>query len=99
MLFRSNLTFEKLDLEKFRCLKLALQVAHQGGSYPIVMNAANEELVHLVLEEKIMFGQLLRYLEECLAEHKGEKFLTMEDVLAIDKEARMKARELCGVTQ
>lgn len=94
-----NLTFEKPDLEKFRCLKLALQVAHQGGSYPIVMNAANEELVHLILEEKIMFGQLSRYLEECLAEHKGEKFLTVEDVLAIDKEARMKARELCGVTQ
>lgn len=94
-----NLTFEKPDLEKFRCLKLALQVAQQGGSYPIVMNAANEELVHLVLEEKIMFGQLSRYLEECIAAHQGEKFSTVEEILSIDEEARRKARELCGVMQ
>jgi 1-deoxy-D-xylulose-5-phosphate reductoisomerase len=47
-----NLTFDEPDLEKFECLKLAYDVIKAGGSYPIVLNGANEAAVELFLNGK-----------------------------------------------
>ncbi|MBR5741038.1 MAG: 1-deoxy-D-xylulose-5-phosphate reductoisomerase, partial [Firmicutes bacterium] len=40
-----TLHFERPDLETFRCLKLALDAFNAGGTYPVILNAANEVLV------------------------------------------------------
>lgn len=37
-----NLTFEKPDLETFRCLKLAYEAGRAGGTLPTILNGANE---------------------------------------------------------
>ena len=52
------LTFEKPDLETFKCLKLAYKVGREGGLAPCILNGANEEAVALLLEEKIKFLQV-----------------------------------------
>ncbi|MEG0662448.1 MAG: 1-deoxy-D-xylulose-5-phosphate reductoisomerase, partial [Anaerovoracaceae bacterium] len=37
-----KMTFEKPDMSKFSCIDLAYEAAKKGGSYPVVLNGANE---------------------------------------------------------
>ena len=96
---RLNLTFDRPDFEKFRCLKLALETARMGGSYPIVLNAANEVLVSLFLSGRLMFNQISRNLEDVVARHRGESFHDIEEILAIDREAREETMAVAGVAK
>lgn len=84
------LTFEKPDLETFKCLKLAYKVGREGGSAPCILNGANEEAVALLLEEKIKFLQVAEIIEEALEYFKEEKSkeVTLENVIELDKKVR-----------
>ena len=84
----SNLTFEKPDFETFKCLKFAFEALKAGGSYPVVLNGANEVLVDRFLKGKISFIDIQNTLEKILQNHKPEYNLELEDILRIDKEIR-----------
>lgn len=84
----ANLTFEKPDLETFKCLKLAYDASKAGGSYPVVLNGANEVLVDRFLKKEIGFIEIQQTLEKILNEHKPQYNLSLEDILSIDKEIR-----------
>ncbi len=84
----SNLTFEKPDFETFKCLKFAFEASKAGGSYPVVLNGANEVLVDRFLKGKISFIDIQNTLEKILQNHKPEYNLELEDILRIDKEIR-----------
>ena len=85
-----NLTFEKPDLETFRCLKLAYKVGMEGGLAPCILNGANEEAVALLLERKIKFLDIPKIIEEALEVFKGEKNkeVNLENVINLDNEVR-----------
>jgi 1-deoxy-D-xylulose-5-phosphate reductoisomerase len=85
-----TLTFEKPDLETFKCLKLAYKVGKEGGLAPCILNGANEEAVALLLEEKIKFLQVSEIIEESLEYFKDEKLkkVTLENVIELDKKVR-----------
>ena len=53
-----TLTFEAPNLEKFPCLKHAMDAIKEGGAMPLIMNAANEAAVELFLERRIAFGDI-----------------------------------------
>jgi len=53
-----TLTFHEPDLDKFPCLRHAMDAIREGGSLPLIMNAANEAAVDLFLERKISFGDI-----------------------------------------
>jgi 1-deoxy-D-xylulose-5-phosphate reductoisomerase len=53
-----KLTFEAPNLEKFPCLRHAMDALKTGGSMPLIMNAANEAAVDLFLEKRIAFGDI-----------------------------------------
>jgi len=82
------LTFEPPDLERFPCLKLALEAGRKGGAYPAVLNAADEVAVELFLEERIGFLDIANLVEETLAQHHGIPQPSLEDILAADAWAR-----------
>ncbi|WP_291647516.1 1-deoxy-D-xylulose-5-phosphate reductoisomerase [Clostridium sp.] len=84
------LTFEKPDLETFKCLKLAYKAGREGGLAPCILNGANEEAVALLLEEKIKFLQVAEIIEEALEYFKDEKSneITLENVIELDKKVR-----------
>lgn len=84
----ATLTFEKPDMETFPCLKLALKVLKLGGTYPTVLNAANEVLVNEFLEDKIGFYDIPYYIERSLEQHNNRSNPTLEDILEVDKETR-----------
>ena len=63
-----SLTFEKPDIQTFRCLNIAYQASRAGGDRPCVMNAANEVAVSLFLNDRIGFMDIPRIIEQQLEE-------------------------------
>lgn len=90
----STLTFEKPDRKVFRCIDLAYRALAEGGSAPVIMNGANEELVAMFLAGKIGFPDIPETIEKVMDRMGARKADTVEDVLAIDDESRIIAREL-----
>lgn len=86
----ANLTFESPDKNTFRCLSLAYEASKKGGTYPVVMNGANEVLVQKFLEGKIGFTQIQETIERVLCEHIPKYRLTPEIILEEDKKIRKK---------
>lgn len=94
-----TLTFEPPDEERFPALRLAREVLVAGGSAGTVLNAANEVAVEAFLAGRIGFLAIAALVEETLAASTGLIGLdrrNVEDVLAIDAEARASARSLLG---
>ncbi|MCQ2548176.1 MAG: 1-deoxy-D-xylulose-5-phosphate reductoisomerase [Clostridia bacterium] len=90
----SNLTFEEPRMDVFKCIKLAYDAQRQGGSYPVVLNGANEVLVDLFLREKIRFIDIQNNLEKILENHHPEFNLSLEDVLRVDKDIRQETLKM-----
>ena len=83
-----TLHFEKPDLEAFQCLALAYRAIEAGKSYPIVLNAANEEAVAAFLADRIRFCQIGELVEKALDAHRPAEIGCVEDILEIEREAR-----------
>ncbi len=83
-----DLTFEKPDLDKFECLKIAFETIKAGGTYPIVMNAANEVAVDLFLKDKIGFYGISDIIKKSLDKHTGKDDFELEDIIEIDRKTR-----------
>ncbi|MBR0468886.1 MAG: 1-deoxy-D-xylulose-5-phosphate reductoisomerase [Mogibacterium sp.] len=87
-----SLTFEKPDRKVFRCIDLAYRALAEGGSAPVVMNGANEELVAMFLAGKIGFLDIPETIERVMDAYPHSEPSNVEEILAIDKEARRMAR-------
>jgi len=96
----SGLSFERPDSQRFPCLRLARHCLQTGGAAPTILNAANEVAVEAFLNRRIGFLGIARAVErtlETIGRHaNGEAPATLEDVLAVDAEARIRAWEACG---
>ena len=90
----ASLHFEKPDTDVFQCLRMAYEAILSGGSYPILLNGVNEELVAMILDGKIEFLDIQKSLRRLMDEHRSVVPTTIEDILEIDRESRAKAREL-----
>jgi len=89
-----QLTFEKPDLKRFRCLDLALRAAKMGGSMPTVLNAANEIAVEAFLGKIIGFLDIPRLIETVMEAHQPHTTDSLEMVLESDAWSREKAKEV-----
>lgn len=92
----SELTFENPDLNKFKALKLAFDVAKTGGTAPTIYNAANEEAVTNFLNENIRFVDIPNIIEACLEKIKVDSNPNLQDILNTDSETRKFVKELTG---
>ncbi len=82
------LHFEKPDLDAFRCLALAYKAIELGGSYPIVLNAANEEAVAAFLSDRIRFARIGELVERAMELHRPAQIRSVEDILEVERETR-----------
>ncbi len=90
-----KLTFFNPDLEKFRCLALAMECGKRGGLYTAMMNAANEVLVGAFLERKIGFMDIPAGVEKVVEKTPTVSgTLDLDTILSADKEARRLASGL-----
>ena len=88
LLKMGNLTFEEPDLNTFKCLKLAMDVAYMEDSYSVVLNSANEVLVESFLKGDLEFLSIQKWVEKILDKHIPRKIPDLESILALDKETR-----------
>ncbi len=91
-----TLAFFKPDYNRFPALKLAYRSLQDGESMPAVMNAANEVAVEAFLAGKIMFTEIVTYIEKTMNFHQPHSLSSIEEVLHADKWSREKTRELLG---
>lgn len=89
-----DLTFERPDLERFRCLALAFESLNRGGNMPCIVNAANEVVNRAFLEDQIPFLKMAEVIEQAMGKVSFIQKPTYEDYLATDAETRRVAAEL-----
>ncbi len=89
-----TLTFEEPDDQKFPALRLAREALRRGGAAPIVLNAANEVAVGSFLASQIGFLDIPRLVEETMQETPSGSVGSIAEVIAIDLEARERARRI-----
>ena len=88
-----ELTFEKPDEEKFRCLHMAYEAIRQGGNAPCILNAANEVVNLAFRQERCSFLDMADIIEHCLTHVPHQESPSLDDYLAIDAETRRVAEE------
>lgn len=88
------LTFEPVDMETFRNLKLAYHALEVGGNMPCILNAANEIVVAAFLKDQIGFLQMSDVIEETMLTVDQLSQPTLADYEATDRESRIVANEL-----
>lgn len=80
-----TLHFEKPDHNRFPSLRLAEEALKAGGTYPAVLNMANEKAVYRFLDRKIGFLDIFKEVEKALEEHQSLDPLSFEDLLSLSK--------------
>jgi 1-deoxy-D-xylulose-5-phosphate reductoisomerase len=96
----SALTFERPDSGRFPSLRLAREALGSGGLAPIVLNAANEAAVEAFLAKRIRFLDIARIVEDVMGAcgRLSGPVISLQQVEAVDAEARRKAMDLCAVS-
>ncbi|WP_323752043.1 1-deoxy-D-xylulose-5-phosphate reductoisomerase [Marinobacter sp.] len=89
--------FERPDLQRFPCLRLAADAFATGGTAPAVLNAANEVAVAAFLEGKLSFTDIPVIIERTLAATEVVEADSFETIFAKDAEARQQANEQIGL--
>jgi 1-deoxy-D-xylulose-5-phosphate reductoisomerase len=82
------------DFQKFPLLKLAYRCQEAGGSATCTLNAADEVAVEAFLEGRIGFSSIYETVSETLSKMPERNLQTVGDILEMDRESRVLAREL-----
>ncbi len=90
----SGLYFEKPDLGRFPCLKLAYEAGEKGGTYPAALNALNEEAVYAFLKGEIRLTHIAGIVEKGLERHESIAKPSLEEILEADKTARRTIQDI-----
>ena len=86
-----DLTFEKPDPEKFRCLLMAYEAIKMGGNAACIVNAANEVANLAFRQERCSFLQMADIIEQTLGRVPHQDKPTLQDYLDCDRESRIVA--------
>lgn len=91
---RMELEFRPVDFDLFPCLRLAMEVADEGGFAPAVLNAANEVAIERFLRKEIRYIDIPKIVDSSLQNITSNKELTPEALMNIDEETRNFANTL-----
>lgn len=91
---RNSLTFEKPDMETFKCLSLAYRALKTGGTLPAVLNGANEVAVARFLKGEIGFLEIPELIEQVMDAYTVKQEYTLEDLLEADAWAKAYAAKV-----
>lgn len=85
------LTFAEPDLKRFPSLALAFEVSRLGGTYPAVLNAADEVAVQAFLTGRLSFTGIYKVVERVVRSHKGGGDLSLKNIKNADAWSREQA--------
>ena len=83
-----SLEFGRVEAARFPCVGLAAEAIRRGGTAPTALNAANEIAVEAFLGGRLEFTGIPEVIENVLGELPVEPMSTLEQVYAVDVEAR-----------
>jgi 1-deoxy-D-xylulose-5-phosphate reductoisomerase len=89
-------TFDAPDFDRFPALRLAYDALRAGGSAGCTLNAADEVAVEAFLAEEISFPAIAEVVEETLERIPNRRAASVSEVLEIDRESRIAARQIVG---
>jgi 1-deoxy-D-xylulose-5-phosphate reductoisomerase len=88
-----RMDFAEPDVKTFGCLALAFEAGRQGGTMPCVLNAANEVAVAAFLGGACSFLDIERTVADVMDGSSPQPIESVEQLLAVDAEARSMAEE------
>ena len=88
----SGLTFTAPDYHRYPCLKLAIDACASGQAATTVLNAANEVVVEAFLNQQIRFTDIAAVNQQILDTAVLEEPETVEAVMEIDKQTRVRTK-------
>jgi 1-deoxy-D-xylulose-5-phosphate reductoisomerase len=88
--------FHAFDPKRYPAVPMALKALREGGIETTVLNAANEEAVHLFLEGKIPFLDIEQACSLALANFPNIMRPTLRDILTTDSLTRLYVRRKFG---
>jgi 1-deoxy-D-xylulose-5-phosphate reductoisomerase len=94
-----RLDFQEPDHGRFPCLGLAYRALREGGTAPVVLNAANEVAVASFLEGRLGFTAIPTLIERTLNAHEVQSVSTLELIRQVDAWAREHAGNVAGELQ
>lgn len=83
-----SLEFYEPDLNRFPCLRLAIEVQKAGKSAPTIMNAANEVAVQSFLDRRIKFPDIYNIVSSVVEKLEPVGVSNVEAILEVDQQAR-----------
>ena len=89
-----NLTFERPDMETFKCLGLAFEALAKGGNMSCILNAANELAVAAFLQDKISFLGIPELISKTMDKATFVPNPQLDDYIHSNDEARAIASSL-----
>ena len=96
----NNLNFIKVDTKRYPSIKILKNIPKKISFYETVIVSANDELVDLFLEGKIIFQDIVKYLYKILQMKEFLKFKNRvpkkyEELIKLNNFVRLKIRSLC----
>ncbi|WP_019674879.1 1-deoxy-D-xylulose-5-phosphate reductoisomerase [Arsukibacterium perlucidum] len=89
----ANFSFSKPEPERYPNLYLAIAACAAGQGATTALNAANEVAVAAFIAEQIRFTDIVRLNEKCLAHFLNYAARSLDDIVALDFEARAYAQQ------
>lgn len=90
----NGMSFYSVDRNVFKTVDMAYEAGRRGGSYPVVLNGANEVLVEMFLRGKIKFIDIQNHLMKIMEDHNPKYGLDLEGVLEEDRIIREAVRTM-----
>ena len=89
----ARLDFQIPDLQRFPCLRLAIDAMRNGGTSSTILNAANEIAVQAFLDREIAFTDIANIIEYALSQVTANPVENLDTILAADTLTREVSRE------
>lgn len=83
-----RLDFQRPDVQRFPCLRLAYQAVRAGGTAPTILNAANEIAVQAFLDGTLLYTQIPAVIEATLEAVTAREAASLNIILEDDRTAR-----------
>ena len=85
----NQFTFSTPDMNRYPCLKLAIDLVQEGGNSIPVMSIANDYVVDLFLNDKICFLDIPKTIEKTVKKFQSKEKPNTEDLIQLNQEIKV----------
>ena len=100
LILLNDLCFSKVDIKKFPSIKILNSIPKKNTLYETIIISANDQLVHLFLEKKIKFLDIVKKLSYIIKLKEFNKYKSIspknfDQINSLNNYVRLKVNSLC----